>query len=62
MAAQNPVLAAMRQGKEEGRREIREEVLAFLYQRYMDPSIHRGTPKGEAILELVDELSRLMKV
>jgi hypothetical protein len=62
MAKQNPVLAAMTQGREEGRQEMRDRALTFLHDKYMDPSVHRGSPKGEAILELVAELSRLMKV
>lgn len=45
-----------------GRQEVRKQVLDYLQEKYMDPTLVRGSERGEAILEIVRELSPLMKV
>lgn len=56
------IIAAQENGKREGRREVRKEVLDFLEQEYMKPEVKRGTPRAEGILELVTALATLMTV
>lgn len=45
-------------GLEEGRREYRVKALTFLQDKYLGPDApERGSPEGNAILQLAKELS-----
>lgn len=56
------IITAFNKGKSEGKLEVRKQVLDFLEEAYMKPNVKRKTPLAEGILELVRELSELMKV
>lgn len=48
--------------KAEARQEVRKEVIDYLENEYFKPGRpDRGTPKAEAILELVADLSQFLK-
>lgn len=59
--AQNPVLKALIQGREEGARATQIMILGFLQEKYLDNEVERGTPKGDAILQLAREISEVCK-
>lgn len=40
------------EGKQEGRSEVRQELISFLQKKYLDPSVERGSDGGKAILEV----------
>lgn len=61
MGHQNPIVKAHLDGKREGRREIRVEVLTFLESKYLEPDVVRETPLAEQLLQMVRELSELMR-
>jgi hypothetical protein len=48
--------------RDEGRREVRVEALAFLHVRYLDPELEMDSPRGQALLELAKGLSEVMVV
>jgi len=46
----------------EARKAVRQEVIDYLENEYMGPGRpDRGTPKAQAILELVADLSQFLK-
>lgn len=58
--AMNPVLKALKQGREEGYKAARVMTLGFLEEKYLAKDVGRGTPKGDAILELAQEISAML--
>jgi len=62
MPKKNPILSAFDHGKREGIQEVRNQVLTYLEEKYMDPNVVRETPLAEEILTIARELSAMMKV
>lgn len=54
---QQDIENAMQEGRASGMLEFKEKVLSHLQRMYMDPSIKRGTPRADAILEVAKEVS-----
>lgn len=50
------------QGVEDGKVMWHKEMLGYLEKKYMDPSISRDSDEARAILEVVKDLSRFMKL
>lgn len=44
-------------GYEEGARDTTNKALTFLEEKYLHPSVARGSEEGKAILKLAEELS-----
>lgn len=44
-------------GVEEGRRQVKHEVLTYLQDKYVNGDFERGTPKAEAILQVAHDIS-----
>ena len=49
------------EGIGQGKQQRTKEVLDWLEREYLKPGVTRGSEKGEAILELVRELSRAVR-
>jgi hypothetical protein len=60
-ASRSTFEAGKRQGLLEGEQRARSLVLNFLYEKYLDPAIERGSVEGEAILTITREVSELLK-
>ncbi len=51
-----------RQGLKEGKEAAREQMLEWLQQEYLKPTITRGSAPGIAILELARRMSQEFKI
>ncbi len=60
--ARSEFLKGLNQGREEGRKETRRDVLDWLEREYMAPEIVRDTLEAKAILTVANELSKFLKV
>ena len=48
-------------GKQEGEDAVRNEVLTFLQERYLDDKVERGTPEAKAILQLAGDVAQFLR-
>lgn len=48
-------------GVEEGRQQVRKEVLSHLEEQYMSNDIARSSPEAVAILDVAKSISTLLK-
>jgi hypothetical protein len=62
MSIADPLIRAYENGKKEGIRETRKEVLDYLEQQYMRGDVIRGEHIATEILKIARELSRMMQV
>jgi hypothetical protein len=60
--ARSEFLKGLNQGREEGKKQTRKDVLDWLENEYLKPEIVRETPEAKAILTLANELSKFLKV
>ena len=44
-------------GYDQGREDERKRALSYLEQRYMHPSVARGSEEGQALLKITKELA-----
>ena len=50
-----------KRGSQVTKDDVRQEVLTYLEQQYMRPTVERGSVEGKAILELARELTEYLK-
>lgn len=60
--AKNPILKARDDGYNEAARELRQSILTYLEEKYMDPEVERGSERGNTILEMTRDISAILKV
>lgn len=48
-------------GYEEGSTDMKKKALTFLQEKYLHPSVTRGSEEGVAILKLAEELGTHLK-
>jgi len=58
---QDPDFLLWLQGADEGRKDMKQEVLTLLQNRFMDPKIDQTSPEGQAILKIARTLAEELK-